>query len=674
MDKITFNKDYIVRNGKPWFPIMGEFHYSRYPQKYWKESLYKMKAGGVQICSTYCIWIHHEEIEGEYDFLGDKDLRSFVEVCKEVGIELCLRIGPWAHGEVRNGGFPDWLLKKGFELRGNDENYLQEVEKYYKRLFKEVDGLFLKDGGPIVAVQIENEYGHAGGAYKGSDPRAEIHMQKLKEMAIDIGFEVPLYTATGWGGAATGGMLPVMGGYCDAPWANSVKELEPSGNYIFTIERNDKNIGSDHSLGYGLTFDTSKFPYLTAELGGGLQVTRHRRTVPKARDISAISLVKMGSGCNLLGYYMYHGGTNPFGKLTTLNETKATGYPNDLSELNYDFRAPIKEYGQISDTFKELKLLTLFANDFGDELCKMPVYISSDNPLKPTNYTDLRYSVRHNGQWGFVFVNNYQRKKVLDVHKDAKIKTSIGNSEIEVQLGTIENGEFFFYPIKMPYKNGFITEKVTPLCKINDEIIFYGKKEVEGLICITREEALNSWKISKKNKEQIVISNAPVIECGDILEIYADSDVELKVYPDFEKVPKNFAKVSSDGLFAIYKYKYKAEKAHVTVEKINENESKINLVGLNKNLYDVYLDIDYMAESADLYLENKKVADEYYAGEKWQIGLRKFDFASEFILKLEPLIKDAQIYFEEEQVFDGEKVCEVKEVSAKIIEKIVIDL
>ena len=108
-------------------------------------------------------------------------------------------------------------------------------------------------------------------------------METLTEMAKEIGFNVPFYTATGWGGARTGGLLPVMGGYCDAPWDPRTTEIEPSGNYIFTYERNDHDIGSDHGIGEGTTFDYSKFPYLTAELGGGLQMTIFKISISYCR-------------------------------------------------------------------------------------------------------------------------------------------------------------------------------------------------------------------------------------------------------------------------------------------------------------------------------------------------------------------------------------------------------
>lgn len=101
--------------------------------------------------------------------------------------------------------------------------------------------------------------------------------------------------------------------------------------------RNDGNIGSDYAPGMELSFDKDAYPYLTAELGGGVQVTHHRRPRVAAEDIGAMSVCKLGSGCNLLGYYMYHGGTNPKGKLSSLQESTAVGSFCDVPEISYDF-------------------------------------------------------------------------------------------------------------------------------------------------------------------------------------------------------------------------------------------------------------------------------------------------------------------------------------------------
>ena len=127
-------------------------HYSRVDRRFWADSLQKMKAGGIDIVSSYVIWIHHEEIEGEFDFSGNKDLRKFIQLCQDHGLYFFLRIGPWVHGEVRHGGFPDWLLAKGFEVRTNDERYFAEVYRFYNRIYSQIQGLQFKEGGPIIGI------------------------------------------------------------------------------------------------------------------------------------------------------------------------------------------------------------------------------------------------------------------------------------------------------------------------------------------------------------------------------------------------------------------------------------------------------------------------------------------------------------------------------------------
>ena len=670
MDTFGFTPRWLTKNGQPWFPVMGEMHYSRYPAKYWKESLYKMKAGGVDVVSAYVIWIHHEEIEGEYDFSGDRDLRAFVSACAECGLSLMLRIGPWCHGEVRNGGFPDWLLSKPFPSRTNDERYLATVEKFYRKIYSQIEGFRLKDTlpsgaqGPIIGVQIDNEFGHCGGL---SGEEGEFHMRRLADMARSIGFDVPLYTATGWGGAVTGGMLPVMGGYCEAPWDQRLTDIEPSGNYIFTHERNDHNIGSDFRMGTGITFDVSKFPYLTAELGGGLQVTRHRRPVSTARDIGALSLVKLGSGVNLLGYYMYHGGTNPDGKLSTLQETKASGSINDLPERSYDFRAPIREYGQLSDTYRELKLLTMFLQDFGPDLCKMPADIPANNPLFPSNSTELRYSFRHDGGSGYLFVNNYQRRQVQAAHRSVRIKVpesaalAANGRRIEFPPMDVENGDYFFLPFNMKVGNATLeTALVTPLCVIPGEApgsrstwVFYaaypqaerllseghldqlyqfanGKKPTDAnIVTLTREEALNAWKIGK---EFFIDAADILIEAGRVSRLRLEDGPAVGVEP------------AGSGVYMLSVPAWSGE--------------------------DCILKIDYAGDAARLYEDGKLVADNFFIGPDyvWEIGLKRYGVgkAHRYRLEIDALKKDTPVFLEKWPEMENGVACKLLKASAAI--------
>lgn len=134
-DEKSLNTFHYLKNSAPWLPAMGEMHFSRYPCKYWEESIRKMKAAGIRIVSTYIFWIHHEEIEGEWNWSGNRDFRAFIELCADHGMYVFPRIGPWCHGECRNGGFPTTVSQLtddsaeifGLQLRGRSftEHYAQ---------------------------------------------------------------------------------------------------------------------------------------------------------------------------------------------------------------------------------------------------------------------------------------------------------------------------------------------------------------------------------------------------------------------------------------------------------------------------------------------------------------------------------------------------------------------
>lgn len=309
------NNRYFMKNGVPFLPIMGEFHFSRWPASEWEEALCKMKAGGVSIVATYVFWIHHEEKKGEWDFSGSRNIRHFLEICQKVGMPVWLRIGPWAHGECRNGGFPDWLVdelghnglfetnKQGeiHEARTNDSLYMKYVEDFWTHLANQTKGMMCGEGGPVLGIQLENEYCHAGGP--GDLSKGYEHMKALKELSLKMGFQVPFYTATGWGGAIVleKETIPVLGGYVDAPWAGHNKEMPACENFLFSPFREDENIGTDLKVEReeSFTFSKEDNPYLTAELGGGLQVTALRRTYPFPEDIEAQSICMLGAGANL---------------------------------------------------------------------------------------------------------------------------------------------------------------------------------------------------------------------------------------------------------------------------------------------------------------------------------------------------------------------------------------
>jgi len=618
-EEINVTSRYFTRNGKPWIGVMGEFHFSRYSRENWHRELAKMKAGGITIVSTYLFWIYHEEIEGKMDFGGDNDIRAFIEECKDVGLDVVIRIGPWAHGECRNGGFPDWLLKKYYKLRDNNEEYLAVVKKWYQSIYNEVKGLFYKDGGNIIAVQIENEF----------VDNAE-HLAKLKEIAVECGFIAPIYTVTGWNSASgakipVDEVMPVFGGYCEAPWENHMNRLSPSPHYFFNRMRNDSAIGTDliaktQSDGWQLPYE--RYPFATCELGGGIEVTHHRRPIIKPMDIYAVSLVKLGDGNNLVGYYMYHGGTNKIGELSTFNETKATGYPNDYPILSYDFQAPLSEYGEVREQYGLLNMLHMFVNDFGEEFAPM-IAVDSGNTVAADDTNSLRYGMRTNGKSGFVFVNHYQRLTEL-----ADIENAVISAEnVEFPPIDVKGEVSFFMPFNMKMGDSVLEYATAqPLCKCGETYFFAEIPNIKAEYKFSKGSA-NIVTVPFENAKYMRKLNGTVY-IGGGCNLYEENG-QIHSVEDGEYICQKW----NGSEFETIKIGQSAKQSNVEITGVEnapfEPKYKEELcIGGERKLTwkKIYVDggygfaeIDYVGDVAQIYADGELVADDYYYGKTWRV-------------------------------------------------------
>ena len=421
------NSRYLLLDGTPWLPVMGEFHYSRVPEQEWEEQLLKMKAAGVQIVSTYIFWIHQEEVQGQFDWSGQRDLRHFVQLCGKHGLYVYPRLGPWAHGEARNGGFPDWLLKLG-PTRRNVPAYMAQVAIYDAQIAQQLRGLLWKDGGPVIGVQLENEY-----SAQGPDAGAA-YIMALKRLALQNGIDVPFYSLTGWDNAVVplGEFLPVYGGYPDAPWAGSLQSMAPSEVYTFRFR---SRITGDMGMMGGNTVPagnapSSQTPFLTAEMGGGVQDTYHRRPVIRSEDVAAMMPVMLGSGVNLYGTYMFQGGINPQGKLSTLQESQATGYPTDVPVESYDFQAPLGAFGLERRSLRKLKVFNYFLADFGSLLAPMVTIAPAIQPENPADLSVPRVALRSDGHSGFFFFNNYVRGTTMPPRPALQLRIQLHDGDL----------------------------------------------------------------------------------------------------------------------------------------------------------------------------------------------------------------------------------------------------
>jgi hypothetical protein len=608
---ITLDSASLRLNGRRWMPVTGEFHYARYPEGEWRDELLKMQAGGVDTVATYVFWIHHEESEGRYDWSGRRNLRRFAQLCGELGLKLMVRCGPWDHGEVRNGGFPDWLLRKGWRLRSDDARYLEAAGKFYGEIARQLAGLLWKDGGPVIAVQLENEY---------SGP-AE-HLLSLKRLAVKAGLDVPLYTRTGWPWLSTplafGEILPLYGVYAEGFWDRSLAPMPGSywQGFHFSRLRTDAAIASD-SLGLREARDppdVEKYPFLTCEIGAGMMASYHRRILSYPQDAEAIALVKLGSGGASLGYYMYHGGENPEGILSTLNESQATGYWNDLPVKSYDFQTALGQYGQLRPQYHLLRRLHLLLREWGGELAEMPPAMPVRRPRGRGDTETLRWCARSDGTGGFVFVNNYERLLKLPAKTNIQFKVDLIRGSVcfpDVPVTIPENScciwPFNFdlggnvnllwataQPLTAVEKDGVRTVFFAKTRGVAAEFCFEGamgvksfercvfrttaertvvaavepgldaalKWEAPGgevrIVVLDEEQSLAAWKTRWQGAERIVLTRAGMRCDGRRLWLASDApeDLIIAVYPAPESVVWKGREYrgSQAGLFQRYRF------------------------------------------------------------------------------------------------------------------------
>ncbi|MDO4153235.1 MAG: beta-galactosidase [Clostridia bacterium] len=427
------NTQYFTKNGKPYTVIAGELHFSRLPKERWKETLFKMRECGLNTVSTYVFWNYHEEIKGQFDFSGNKDIAAFLQICKDTGMPCILRIGPWCHGEVIRGGFPK-RINKMEKKRSDNPKYLAEVRDFWTGLYKEVKPFL--DGETVIGIQLENEY-------TGSTE----HIRTLRKIAEEIGFKTPFFTMTAWpAGVPDNDFLPTMGGYPDAPWMMGKKALKPNNRFAITPAKTEGEIGGDlfksNQEQKGAYDDV---PYAFCETGPGNQVTQHRRPYISEKDGYGVGFAKFASGANWLGYYMFCGGANPKDRL--MQENRLTGYPNNYPIIDYDFQAPISRYGVCRPHGDRLRLMHLFINEFDREICTKQAYFPKWKSNNPNDISFLKCSVRADEQGsGYFFASTYEKGLQYQDFHDVTVTFTIHKNTVTLPKIDIKAGAMFFYP------------------------------------------------------------------------------------------------------------------------------------------------------------------------------------------------------------------------------------
>lgn len=710
-DSIDSNDYYLTWNDEPIVPVTGEFHYARYPNQFWEESLRKMKAGGVNIVATYIHWIIHEEIEGEFDWTGDRDVRKFVELADKVGMKVIIRVGPFGHGEIRSGGFPDWLLAKPIVERSNDELYLHYSALFFNEIGKQLDGMFFRDGGPIIGVQLENEYQHSASAWAPSYPKQPYdftaahrdagvthlgvsvskaenvnavygieHMRTLKTLVEQAGMKAPLYTATGWGNATIlpNETLPVTAAYAYPSW-----EKAGTQSPFFLYTNLQENPDYDR-----ISYVGTDYPYFAAELGTGIMVqyTRRPYVVPESNDAMVNRF--LGSGANGIGYYMYHGGTTPKGKRTDYLSEEAKGYP----KLSYDFQAPLGEYGETRKSFHLLRPLHYFASAFGAELAPKAVVLPDGAAeMQPGDIERLRFAARADGKSAFVFLNNFQDHAVVRDIPNVKIEVTHDEGKVAIPRNgtmTVLAGESMILPVNM-ILGGLKLESATaqPMTRLRgdsvERFVFIAPRRAqpefvfaaEGISAVSdlagcssesqsgvvivrcehdvltsfvveqedggklevllvgRDASLDAWVLDVKGKDHLVISAAMPLAVDDetVRFVHKSHEEKVTIAPALTGKPTVVGPgaVRADGetgieatVFSVVQAEYEPDYA---ASMVTPRKMAMSIRGeIPPGVNDLFIEIDYVADTIMAFMGNDLVADTFYYGQPWRIGLKRF--------------------------------------------------
>lgn len=326
---LTYNDTSFFYDGKPIQLIAGQMDAQRIPKEYWRDRLKMAKAMGLNTILTYPFWDLLEPKEGQWNTDGENDLAEYFRIAGEEGLMTSLRLGPYVCGEHTFGGLPAWLINKNGGVRTSDGEMDRYHKRYMQRLYNHVKDQLASNGGSIVMVQIENEYGAYGDDHD--------YTTGLRDMAIEVGFDVLLYTT-------------------DQP----NKDAATNGNIPNTLQEFD---GKEADVRYALDYipdDSSKGPFMNTEYYSYWYDHFNSSTPHEQIDDNGINKAKSQLGDLInkqhgsFSLYMFHGGTN-FGFQAGANWASEGYYQPDTT--SYDYSAPLDESGRTTKFYNALREL-----------------------------------------------------------------------------------------------------------------------------------------------------------------------------------------------------------------------------------------------------------------------------------------------------------------------------
>ena len=321
MATFTYKEQAFYLNGEKFNIYSGAIHYFRCPSAYWYDRLLKLKECGFNTVETYLAWNLHEPKEGEYNFSGELDFGRFLDIAAELGLKAIVRPGPYICAEWDNGGLPAWLLAyKDIQLRCYNKNFLAKVESFFEKAFEIIRPRLISNGGNVIMLQVENEYGSYGNDHK--------YMRALADIYKNLGADCLYFTSDGI-------ILSLM----------KAGSLDDCLCFL--------NFGSETQKKFEILKEyRPSQPFVCAEFWGGWYTTWYdkRSTRDKKEIAEEISqFLKNDYGLN---YYMFHGGTN-FGFMngSLLLDDKSFS----VVTTSYDDYAPLNEAGDRTEIYYAIR-------------------------------------------------------------------------------------------------------------------------------------------------------------------------------------------------------------------------------------------------------------------------------------------------------------------------------